>query len=87
MRLFSQSLIGEARKWYRFNNRQYCQLATISSSFCSHWEIKKYPLQILVEYESLRRSTGDLVQDYLQEIQFKIIQIDSIRFIILFQWK
>jgi len=32
--------------------------------FLSRWEIKKNPPQIPVEYESLRRALGELIQDY-----------------------
>jgi len=78
----------KARKWYRgLTTGSISNLQQFHQVFVSHWEIKKNPLQILVEYESLRRYPGDSVQGYLQEIQFKIIQIGSIRFIIIFQYK
>ena len=65
VRLFTQSLAKEVRKWYRgliagniSNLKQFHQV------FLSRWEVKNNPLQIIVEYEGLKRAPGEFVQDY-----------------------
>jgi hypothetical protein len=39
-------------------------LTTFQISFLDRWEVKKNPLQILSEYENIRRNQGEIVQDY-----------------------
>jgi hypothetical protein len=39
-------------------------IASFHQSFLNRWEVKKNPLQILSEYESIKRNQGESVQDY-----------------------
>lgn len=65
MRFFSQSLTGEVKKWFKgLPTNSISDLAQFHDTFLRTWEVKKNPLQILVEYESIKRATGELVQDY-----------------------
>ena len=65
MRLFSQSLNGEVRKWFKaLPNASLNDITAFHQSFLNRWEVKKNPLQILSEYESIKRNQGESVQDY-----------------------
>jgi hypothetical protein len=65
MRIFSQSLTGDVNKWFKalvagiLNN-----ITSFHQSFLSIWKLKKNALQILSEYESIKRNQGESVQDY-----------------------
>ena len=65
MKVFVQSLTGDVRTWFRalpaisINDPQ-----ALYQTFLNRWEKKKDPLQILSEYENLRRGTQETVQDY-----------------------
>ena len=65
MKIFIQSLTGDVRTWFRAipaNNINDLQALYIA--FLNRWEKKKDPLQILSEYENLKRGTQKTVQDY-----------------------
>jgi hypothetical protein len=65
MRLFAQSLIGDVKKWYKaLPAASIPDLVAFQRSFLDRWEVKKNPLQILSEYENIRRNQGETVQDY-----------------------
>jgi hypothetical protein len=65
MRLFAQILTGDAKKWYKgLRTTSVLDLTTFQRSFLDRWEVKKNPLQILSEYENIRRNQGETVQDY-----------------------
>jgi hypothetical protein len=65
MRLFSQSLTGDVKKWYKGLFAAFVlDLTTFQRSFLDRWEVKNNPLQILSEYESIKRNQGETVQDY-----------------------
>jgi hypothetical protein len=65
MRLFAQSLTGDIKKWYKgLRDASILDLTAFQMSFLDRWEVKKNPLQILSEYESIRRNQGETVQDY-----------------------
>ena len=36
----------------------------LNKTFLNRWEVKKNPIQILSEYESIKRNQGEMVQDY-----------------------
>jgi hypothetical protein len=65
MRLFAQSLTRDVKKWFKT-----LRVATIPDiiifhqNFLDRWEVKKNPLQILSEYENIKRNQGETVQDY-----------------------
>jgi hypothetical protein len=65
MRLFSQSLNGEVRKWFKaLPAASLNDIIAFHQSFLNRWEVKKNPLQILFEYERIKRNQGESVQDF-----------------------
>jgi hypothetical protein len=65
MRLFAQSLTGDVKKWFKaLRPASVVDLAAFQRIFLDRWEVKKNPLQILSEYENIRRNQGETVQDY-----------------------
>jgi len=65
MRLFVQTFGGEVRKWFRaLLAASITTLANLQRQFIDRWEVKKNPLQILSEYEHIKRNAGEFVQDY-----------------------
>ena len=53
------------RKWFReLPAGTINSLAVLHRQFLDHWEVKKNPLQILFEYENIKRNVGESVQDY-----------------------
>jgi len=58
MRIFFQSLTGEVRTWFRaLLANSINDLESLYRTFLNIWEKKKDPLQILSEYENLKRGT------------------------------
>lgn len=65
MRLFVLSFRGEVRKWFReLPAGSISTLPVLHRQFLDRWEVKKNPLQILSEYENIKRNVGESVQDY-----------------------
>jgi hypothetical protein len=65
MRLFAQSLTGEVKKWFKtLRAATITDIVGFHRTFLDRWEVKKNPLQILSEYENIRRNQGETVQDY-----------------------
>jgi hypothetical protein len=65
MRLFAQILTGDTKKWFKaLPAASIPDLVAFQRSFLDGWEVKKNPLQILLEYENIKRNQGELVQDY-----------------------
>ena len=65
MRLFAQSLSREVKKWFKILHvASITDIVAFHRSFLDRWEVKKNPLQILLEYENIRRNQGETVQDY-----------------------
>ena len=65
MRLFSQTLTRDVKKWFKaFPANHIDDLANFQRLFIDRWERKKNPLQILSEYYNIRRAPNDLIQDY-----------------------
>jgi len=65
MRIFAQSLGGEAKKWFKnLATNSIYDLPSLYQTFINKWEIKKNPLQILSEYNNIKRNRGESVQDY-----------------------
>jgi hypothetical protein len=65
MRLFSQSLNGQVRDWFKsLPTYSLNDITSFHQSFLNRWEVKKNPLHILFEYESIKISPGESVQDY-----------------------
>ena len=63
--MFAQSLGGEERKWFKnltphsINDLQYSH-----QTFINKWQVRKNPLQILSDYNNLKRNTRESVQDF-----------------------
>jgi len=65
MRLFAQSLTGEVKKWFKtLRVASITDIVDFHQSFIDRWEVKKNPLQILLEYENIRRNQGETMQNY-----------------------
>ena len=65
IRLFAQSLGGEARKWFKgLTPNSINDLPSFHQLFLKKWEFKRKPLQILSEYNDLKIKSGESVQDY-----------------------
>ena len=65
MRFFAQILIWEVKKWFKnLAAGSIANLAACHRAFLNKWEKKKNPLQILSEFDALKRSPNESVQDY-----------------------
>ena len=63
LRMFSQSLGGEARKWFKgLTPNSIHDLPVFHQLLLNKWEVKKNPLQILSKYENIKRNVGEGVQ-------------------------
>jgi hypothetical protein len=65
MRVFIQSLDGEARKWFRgLTPRSIARIEALDESFLRHWGDKKYFMYYITEFGSLKRKEGESVSDF-----------------------
>ena len=56
---------GEIQKWFRaLPAGTINTLPVLQRQFLDRWEVKKNPLQILFEYENIKRNASESVQDY-----------------------
>jgi len=79
MRIFVQTLAGEVRTWFRSLPPQSIDsLEVLYQQFLNRWEKKKYPLQILSEYENLKRGANKIVHDYCTRFNnvYNVIPLD-----------
>ena len=66
MRVFAQSLVGEARKWFTgLQNTTIADFPTFETLFKNKWEDKKNPRHYLSHYHSMRRKESDPIQEFL----------------------
>ena len=64
-RMFSRSLGGEVRKWFKGLNANFIHdLHAFHQIFINRWEVKNNPMKIFSKYETIKRSRGESVQDY-----------------------
>jgi hypothetical protein len=62
MRLFTQSLAGYVRKWFRaLPPASIVDFDTFEISFLAKWGDKKNPLQLLTQYNNMKRSPDEIV--------------------------
>jgi hypothetical protein len=62
MRVFVQSLDGEARKWFRsLTPRSIDGFEALDDAFLRHWGDKKDFLYYITEFGALKRKEGELV--------------------------
>jgi len=65
MKLFSQILSGEVRKWFKsLPIATINDLAAFNQSFLNRWETKKNPLQVLNEYKNIKRGPNETIEEY-----------------------
>ena len=65
MRLFSRKLTGEVKKRVKgLNPGSIVDLVVFHRLFFNKWEKKKNPLQILSEFDAMKRAPNETVQDY-----------------------
>jgi hypothetical protein len=64
MRIFVQSLDGEARKWFRgLTPGSIVGIEALNDSFLRHWGDKKCFLYYITNFGSLKREEGEYVSD------------------------
>jgi len=79
MRLFSQSLGGDLKKWFRgLLVGIIANLFTFHQTFLARLEIKKISLQPLNEYKRLKRKPNETMEEYYEwfNIVYNAIPID-----------
>jgi hypothetical protein len=65
MRLFTQSLSGEVRKWFKSLPATSIQdFTAFETSFITRWGDKKNPLQLLTQYNNMKRASDETVQEF-----------------------
>jgi hypothetical protein len=65
MRLFVQSLNGEARKWFRsFPPNSIADIVALDDAFLKHWGDKKDFLYYITEFGALKRKQGESIPDF-----------------------
>jgi hypothetical protein len=65
MRVFVQSLFGEARKWFRgLAPGSITGIETLDEAFLRHWGDKKDFLYYITEFGSLKRKKGESVSEF-----------------------
>ena len=65
MRVFVQSLDGEARKWFReLTPRSITDVEALDDAFLKHWVDKKDLLYYHTEFGNLKRENGELLSDF-----------------------
>jgi hypothetical protein len=66
MRLFTQSLAREARKWLRaLPPASIADFEAFEKRFLAKWGDKKNPLQLLTQYNNMKISPDEAVQEFL----------------------
>ncbi|CAA2990679.1 Hypothetical predicted protein [Olea europaea subsp. europaea] len=70
MRLFLQTFAGDVRKWFRgLAAASINTLAKLQRQFLNRWEAKKNPLQILTEYEQIKRNADGFNVDIAYQLR------------------
>jgi len=65
MRVFVQSLDGEARKWFReLTPRSIVDIEALDDAFLKHWGGKKDLLYYHTKFGNLKRENGELMLDF-----------------------
>jgi hypothetical protein len=65
MRLFVQSLDGEARKWFRIlPPNSIADIDALDDTFLRHWGDKKDYLYYITKFGALKRKQGEFVSDF-----------------------
>jgi hypothetical protein len=65
LRLFAQSLSGEVRKWFKsLPAASILNFASFETLFLARWGDKKNPLQLLTQYNNIKISPNETVQEF-----------------------
>jgi hypothetical protein len=65
MRLFTQSLAGDVRKWFRsLTTGSIADLEDFETNFLAKWGDKTNPLQLLTQYNNMKWSPDETVRDF-----------------------
>jgi hypothetical protein len=65
MRLFAQSFAGEVRKWFKSLRPTSIQdFTAFETSFINRWGDKKNPLQLLTQYNNMKKAPEETVQEF-----------------------
>jgi hypothetical protein len=65
MRVFVQSLDGDARDWFKdLPPRSIDGIAAMDDAFLRNWGNKKYLLYYITEFGALKREEGESVSDF-----------------------
>ena len=65
MRLFSQSLYGEEKWWFKdLPARSITAFEAFQTLFFERWEAKNIPLQILSQYNNLKKGNFEYVHEF-----------------------
>ena len=65
MRLFAQSLSGEANKWFKyFPDGSILNFQAFQNAFLDRWDDKQNPLQLLSQYNSLKKGGFESVHEF-----------------------
>jgi hypothetical protein len=65
MRLFVQSLYGEARKWFRsLPPNSIADIDALDNTFLSYWGDKKDYLYYITEFGALKRKQGEYISNF-----------------------
>jgi hypothetical protein len=63
--LFAQSLSCEVIKWFRYlPTTSIPNFASFETLFLSRWDNKKNPLQFLTQYNNIKRSPNETIQEF-----------------------
>jgi hypothetical protein len=62
MRIFVQSLSGDVRKWFKsFPPMSIWDFTAFERSFLNKWGDKKNPLQLLTQYNNMKKTPEEMV--------------------------
>jgi hypothetical protein len=65
MRLFVQSLSGDVRKWFKsLPPMSIRDFTAFETSFLNKWGDKKNPLQLLTQYNNMKKAPEETVQEF-----------------------
>lgn len=65
MRLFAQSLLGEVKKWFRsLTTDVILDFQHFERMFLGRWEEKKNLVQLLTQYNQLRRGNDETIKNF-----------------------
>jgi hypothetical protein len=69
MRLFAQNFSGDVKKWFRgLQPNNIVDFQDFENAFMRKWRDKKNPLQLLTQYNNLKKNPID-VQEFSLQVQ------------------